>query len=158
MDNHIPHCNFKVALSSLQRKEQPLNKVSINKSKYALVLEVKQKNVDEQSEENKQKKRESSMERDKLRKSKGGIKEMVQFGENINRFKLRQYNYIYLELVRVTVADFEIRMEYKQIGPLIKFFKSISNALANESENDQLNQNLGFLQTFNRSDEIGVVV
>lgn len=41
MDNHIPHCNFKVALSSLQRKEQPLNKVSINKSKYALVLEVK---------------------------------------------------------------------------------------------------------------------
>lgn len=57
---------------------------------------------------------------------------MIQFGENINRFKLRQYNYVYLELVKVTVADFEIRMEYKMIGPLIKFSKSVSRALGED--------------------------
>ena len=40
---------------------------------------------------------------------------MKLLGENLSRFKLRQYNYVYLEMVKVLMADFEARVEFRII-------------------------------------------
>ncbi len=162
MDNQIPNCNFKVAIASLKRRSNPLNKhKNYAKQQPALVLELKQRVMDQEAKEEK-KNRQSENKKPLLGRSVvggGALQSMRHFGENFNRFKLRQYDYIYIESLKVIVADLEVTLEYKMIDPLATFGVQVASAIAdlNQEEETQAGH-AGYLANLKHNEDLGVVV